>query len=482
MALTRARRLLADHRLFTALLLAGALLRAVTLIAYRPALLYQDSLYYLNNAAHLVPMDRKPAGYPLFLQLLPIGHSLMWVPLVQHLLALGIAVLLYATLLRVGLPRWAAALAAVPFVLDAYQLLIEQFVLSETLFEVFLAGAVVALLWRAPLRAGDAALAGVLLAFGGITRVIAVVLIAPAVLGVLALEGRRLLAVAALLAGFVVPVAGYAVWYHHQQGSYGIADAGGRFLYGRVAPFAKCDGIPAAERVLCPGRHPGWGPHEFAWRKSSPFYAVPAAKRDKLASAFAKRVIRRQPLDYAWAVTKDVAQGFGVKRILHGSRATFLSLWAFQPSYPKPQRFGPAIRAHGGSGGTSVPALASFLRAYQVVFATPGPLLFLGVLAALGSLVASLRGRSRPAGAAVLLGGLGFALALGPAMTHTLSPRYMLPTLVVLPGALAAGAVALSRSRAGRAPASAPAVGQGRDEDAEAQLVAVVGHPRQPDG
>ena len=440
----RALRLISTHRWLAILLAAGGVLRLVTLLAYRPALLYQDSLYYLHNAAHLVPLDRKPAGYPLFLQLLPIGHSLMWVPLVQHVLALAIAVLLYATLLRVGVPRWVAALATVPFLLDAFQLLIEQFVMSETLFELFLVGAVAALLWRAPLRPADAALAGVLLACGGITRVIALVLIAPAVLAALVLEGRRVLVVGALLAGFLVPVGAYAAWYHHHHGSYAVADAGGRFIYGRVAPFAKCDQIPARERVLCPGRHPGWGPHEFAWRKSSPFYSAPPATRDKLAGDFAKRVIRHQPLDYAWAVTKDVAQGFGVKRILHGSRATFLSLWAFQPGYPKPGRFAPVIRAHGGSGGTSSSSLADFLRGYQVVFATPGPLLFLGVLAALGALVASLRRRARLTGAAVLLGGLGLALALGPAMTHQLSPRYMLPTLVVLPAALAAGAYALA--------------------------------------
>ena len=46
----RAVALLRQHWLLTALLVAGLVLRVLAMIAYRPALLYIDSLKYLYNA------------------------------------------------------------------------------------------------------------------------------------------------------------------------------------------------------------------------------------------------------------------------------------------------------------------------------------------------------------------------------------------------------------------------------------------------
>src|SRR5918998_320405 len=76
-----------EHWVFLALLAAGAALRLVTFFAYRPALLYQDSQGYLDNAEELVPLGRWPVVYPLFLRVLPLSQGLEVVPLVQHLLA-----------------------------------------------------------------------------------------------------------------------------------------------------------------------------------------------------------------------------------------------------------------------------------------------------------------------------------------------------------------------------------------------------------
>ena len=80
--------------MFLCLLAVGAALRVVTLLAYRPALLYPDSLWYLRNAAEFQPALLRPRGYSMFLRLLPIEHGLAVVPLVQHVLALAVAVLL----------------------------------------------------------------------------------------------------------------------------------------------------------------------------------------------------------------------------------------------------------------------------------------------------------------------------------------------------------------------------------------------------
>jgi hypothetical protein len=57
-------------------------------------LLHPDSLWYLRNAAEFQPALLRPRGYSMFLRLLPIEHGLAVVPLVQHVLALAVAVLL----------------------------------------------------------------------------------------------------------------------------------------------------------------------------------------------------------------------------------------------------------------------------------------------------------------------------------------------------------------------------------------------------
>ena len=67
---------------------------------------------------------------------------------VQHLLGLGMAVALYVLLLRRGSPRWLAALATAPVLLDAYQLQMEQTVMPDVLFEAPLVAGLAALLWR----------------------------------------------------------------------------------------------------------------------------------------------------------------------------------------------------------------------------------------------------------------------------------------------------------------------------------------------
>src|SRR6202012_5022647 len=117
-ALTLVRR----HWMLAALLLAGLGLRGGTLLSYRPALLYIDSPKYLVDG--LQKYD--PQGYRVVLAPLTWLGDLAQVAGVQHLLGLAMAVALYATLLRRNAPRWAAALAVAPVLLDAYQLQMEQ--------------------------------------------------------------------------------------------------------------------------------------------------------------------------------------------------------------------------------------------------------------------------------------------------------------------------------------------------------------------
>jgi len=130
--------LLRRHALFTALLVAAAGLRAVVLLAYRPALLFNgDSYGYLANARDLTPRVWRPLGYPILVRgMLALDRNLSFVVAAQHLLGLGVGVLVYALARRLGAGALWASVAAAPVLFDAFQLDIEQFVMAETLFEL----------------------------------------------------------------------------------------------------------------------------------------------------------------------------------------------------------------------------------------------------------------------------------------------------------------------------------------------------------
>jgi hypothetical protein len=439
------------HWLFLVLLAAAAALRVVTFLAYQPALIYQDSQGYLDNQAQLVPFSRWPIGYPAFLHVLPLSHGLEVVPLVQHVLALLLAGGLYLLLLRLGLRPWVAALATVPLLLDAFQLLIEQFLMAETLFDALILGACALLLWRRPIPLPWVALAGLLLALAALTRVVAVIVIVPAALTVAfaGVRPSRWLGVAVLAAAFALPLAGYAAWYHAEHGEYSLVGPTGRFLYARVSAFVDCDkiAVPADERPLCPDQPVGERPssQDFAWSATSPIQRVPDADREALAGSFAKRAIRQQPFAYARTVAGDFVHGFAIKRSVPRRTVPFEDVWTFQPTFPRADQADPVIRRYGGEGGTTQPQLVRFLRAYQSVAFTPGPLLAAGLLVGFAAAFGLGRARRSPLRpAALLFASLGLALSLMPALTQQLMPRYQLPALVLLIPALAVGATALT--------------------------------------
>ncbi|HWW43482.1 MAG TPA: hypothetical protein VN180_00255, partial [Acidimicrobiia bacterium] len=149
----RPRRLafLRRHALFLAAFVAGTALRVMAQLAYRPALLFVDSWNYLTNVRNLNPQKLDPIGYPAMLlkPVLWIGN-LATVAGLQHLLGLGMAVAIYVVLVRNGIRPWLAALAVVPVLLDAYQIQIEQNIMSDTLFEALIVAGTVVLLWRRP--------------------------------------------------------------------------------------------------------------------------------------------------------------------------------------------------------------------------------------------------------------------------------------------------------------------------------------------
>jgi hypothetical protein len=456
------------HALFLGLLAAGAALRLLSFLAYQPALIYYDSVDYLTRAAHLEPGTTRPLGYSAFLRALP-GDSLSVVPAAQHLMGLAIAVMIYVLLQRLGVRRWAAALASAPILLDAYQLIFEEFVLSETLFGFLVVAGCAALLWNRRPGVAGAALAGALLAAAALTRANGFVVIVPALAAIACLlwdRSRDRLQAAfpalALVCAFVLPVAAYATWFHHDHGSYAITNKAGDFLYGRVAPFADCKkfSVPAEERILCPGQPVGHRPrlqgstvNWYMWARfgdnTSPRFKVQAQPGGgALPGRFARRAVLAQPWDYFKAVSHDFLRGFAPIRTRHHDELP-ISRWQFTPQYPVYSKYTPGIlRDHGDAPGRSRPGLGRFLRDYQRFGFTWGPILALGMIA--GLLAALGVGRARRSGlrtAAFLFAAMALATFGSTVAVNTFTWRYQIILVVLLPPAAALGLSALLRRR-----------------------------------
>ena len=458
------------HWLFLVVLSAGAVLRGLVLFAYRPALIRRDSMDYLENALHLQPSEFHPLGYPLFLRLVRGNADLVAIPLAQHLLGLLIAGALYALLLRLGARPWLAALAAAPVLLDAYQLNVEQHILSETVFELCIVAGCVLSLWRRPLHPAAAAAAGLMFAASGLMRTIGVLLIAPAALAALALAAprwrARAVALVALIGAFALPLAAYATWYRSAHGTYGLSAFGGRFLYGRVAPFADCTRftVPKAQRPLCPTAplDQRLGPGGYVWRsRVSPLFHVPEADRDRIGRAFARNVILHQPLTYARTVAEEFLHGFAPTRTTYWQDAP-IEKWQFQLTYPlywgdglcsqiehtsrkaarvcasRQREWDTYVAARGAPGGIATDAgLARFLRGYQGFAYVPGPLLaallLAGIVATLGLVPGrARRSRSGLRAATGLLTGSALVLLIGPVALNEFSWRYEIPAFMLI--------------------------------------------------
>jgi 4-amino-4-deoxy-L-arabinose transferase-like glycosyltransferase len=480
------------HWLFAALVASGLALRVVVTLAYRPALFtITDSEWYLAVADNLEPSTLRPVGYSAFLRALPLGFGLELVPIVQHLLGLLAALLLYAVLLRLGVRPWLAALATAPALLDSYLLNVEQQILAEALFALLVVAACCTLLWRRPLGVTPAVVAGLLLAAAALVRPIGVAIVLPVFVTVLFLPARRRRVVTALslLAAFAVPLGVYAIWFHAEHDRFALSSKSGRYLYGRVVQFVDCAEFepPAHERPLCPAEPVGERPgtQELMWSQDSPVLDVrppPGETRDDVAGAFARRVILNQPLDYVGAVALDVVRGFAPTKTT-GETDFPVSPWQFQPDAVtffrgtpcrpeaavsseieagcawRARRTRNALAAREEEGVRADRDLAAFLRVYQSFAYLPGPILAAALLLALAAVIGVGRARHSGLRAPVFLfAGLALALLLGSAAVSTFSWRYQLPLLLLVPAATALAVTAFAsraegRSEAGEEPA-----------------------------
>jgi hypothetical protein len=439
--------------------LAGAGLRVVVTLSYWPALeLRTDSYDYLTMATTLRPGPWHPAGYSLFLRALSAAGNLGVVSIVQHLLGLGVGVLVYALLLRLGARPWLAALGALPVLLDAYQLDIEQFVLAETLTEALLAGGMALLLWRRKLTAPFAAAAGILLAVVAVTRDAALPLLV--VVGVYLLVRRWWRALLSFGAAAAVILVVYSFWSGSFSGHFGRPGYGGHYLYGRVAPFATCQyPLPADEAKLCPAQPVSQRPYNqdyYAWLPGSPINQRSLGSdltTSRLGQRFAEQVILHQPFAYLDAVWRDTWHYFTPGRwVVPNGDVMTVRRWQFPGPHLDPYA---GVKVNGdlyqldiffanvGFNGRPVtdhlhPALMSPLQTYQSVAYTQGPLLLASLVGALMVSLPLWRASTRrrhTRWAALLLAVSGLAMAVIPSATVGFSYRYELPLLVLLPPA-----------------------------------------------
>jgi hypothetical protein len=321
------------HCLFLLVLTAGLVLRVLAQTAYRPALLYIDSEKYLEGTVATAPQ-----GYQALLRLLEPAGGLALVAAVQHAFGLAMAVALYALLLRRGAPRWAATLAAAPVLLDAYQLQLEQTIMTDVLFETMITAGLVVLLWR---PGPWALVVGALVLGAAVTvREIGAVLIVPVVVfAALTVRGwRQRAGRAALAAGcFALPVLGYLAGTFLVTGHVVMSGNGPSPQYGRAAAAADCATLrlPADTRALCPSPAQTLalgGIDGLLHNPRSPGHTVPVPPgltREEFLDRFAIAVFRQQPLRVAASVARDSARLLAPVRD-GDPQVTPIARWQFQ--------------------------------------------------------------------------------------------------------------------------------------------------------
>jgi hypothetical protein len=496
-----------QHWLLVLLLAAGLVLRVLVQVAYRPALLYIDSMKYLFGAYP----GNDPVGYQALIKPLLLAGGLDLVVASQHLLGLAMAVVLYLVLLRRGAPRWLAALAAAPVLLDAYQLQIEQNIMPDVLFETCIVAGLAALLWAPRPRTSLVIVGGLALGASATARQVGEIFILPALAYLLvAIPGwrDRVAQSAVLCMAFVLPIAAASYGNYVIMHRFGLAPYAGGSTYGRMAAAADCQTLVlhSYERALCPTvRQQGNGPDWLDHHQGSPIktFQAPAGMRSTaVVNDFDRQVLLQQPGRVLAAIGKDALKLFAVTRVTDPGD-TYISRWQFQRSYPQ---YPPYMVIRGGQviftsftpigtvrsvystaeyrGGSPVAVrpLAAFLRDYQLGGGyTPGPLLLLMTVAGLAGTLSLLRRRAtagqRAAARGCLLMFTAAASVLLVSDAFEFSWRYQLPVLITLPPAAALALTALFTHRTGAAPGDGPSTGAATQAAAQAPA----GQPQPPD-
>lgn len=497
------REVIRRNRLFTGALAIGAILRLLAVLGYPGALWFAgDSYVYLGAALRPQPNLSKTTGYSLFLRLLLPLHSLTLIVVLQHLMGLADAVMIYALLRRAHVSKKWATIASLPMLLDGYVIENEHLIMTEALFTFCLMAALTIVLWRPKTSWWKALVAGLLLGFAAIVRTegAVVLVIFPLFLLIRGWSWKTAAGWASAVCmciGILIPVGGYAQWFHNRTGHYGMTESTGFYLWGRASSFADCARIkPTGEEAkVCP-REPlatRTPPGNFIWHAPevhtdlNPSGGPVTPANDTLLTSFAIHAVEAQPLSYAKTVVMNTLLSFGFPRIPYPGPGTTYYL-SFHVHYNTPGHdmlppkdhawIAPKDAAHSAYAdwmnyGHQAPGVVNQvfaypIAAYQRLVYTYGPLLALIFLIGLGGVFAVRRRGWSPRrawnvrplrlawevrGTSMLPWITGVALLVFPIAIADFDYRYLIPALPF--ACVAAGlAFAPSRASARRPPAS----------------------------
>ena len=432
-------------------------LRIVTMVGYQPILMLQRDTYtYLSLALRMDVTGWRPSLYPMLIKPLAELGNLQLLSLVQHLAGLAVAVMFYLLMRRLGLSAIVAALGVVPVLLDGYMINIEHYLLTEAFFNLSVAGALMLIAFpRRPSIVGVGA-SGFIIGLSMLLRFVGAVTLLPALLYLLL---RRLGAAraVALIAGFAIPLGAYGLYFSTQTGgSFGVTDSNGLFLYGRVVEFADCDEVEVADELqeYCPT-----GPIESATKGVfTSGLETKKVREDPQGNSkllrFGRQMILAQPGAYAGAVVSDFARFF--EPTDPEEQEPNVKRWRFvrtiEEADPHPivltNEGGPPARSGITTEFTIKEGPATFLRSYQNVAYTYGPLLALLLIVGLagGFLARRSEDEERSLGPECLLFSLvAVLLLLGPTMLAVYHFRYVLTAIPLAGVAGALGFTVLKR-------------------------------------
>ncbi len=448
------------HRLFIIVLTPAVLLRVDAELGYRWQNWFNDSFEYVQNTVHLDLDPTRVSGYSIWLKFLQPFHTYALVTILQHLMGLAIAVMIYALLRhRFRSPAWLATLAAVPVLYDGFAIELEHLIMADVPFLFLLTLAMTLLLWDPVPSLLRCALVGALLGLAEIMRSVGVPLLAVfAVYMIIRRISWRKVAAAIVLC--FVPVVAYCGMFYLEHGQFAMTDSTGVFIYARVMTFAECAKmhVPVNELSLCTTVPPSQRPIDqfYVWDPSTPLDRFPPSKfspvPNQLAEDFAIRAIEAQPLDYAKAVFDDTWRVFRWKRHIYPNAQTYDEYIFGYHSQPIPTwdnaKLGPyssyaAAYVHGNPLTQVVGPFANIIRGYQRYVWVPGTVFGLILLTGLAGMALAWR---RLGGEALLPWVTSFALIVIPAATATFDYRYVLPAV---PFACLAAAIAFSPGSAG---------------------------------
>jgi hypothetical protein len=450
------------------ILLVGAVMRLLFLVAWRPAFFgFSDSLTYVGLASeHLWVDPTREVGYPLFLRELHaiFPTHLTWVIALQHLFGLASALLVFLAVRQAGGPPWLGLLPAALVALNGAEMFLEHATLTESLF-IFL----IALgLYFATHAAGARtplwpALAGLTLGLANTVRVIALPLMVVLLLWLLLGSGgtwrRRLLAGAVSLACMACVLTPYAVIQHeHYHEYWGLTTPAGAWnLYSRVAPFADCGKFtpPPGTNALCESTPPsqrrtGIEQYTFdpelspAYRVfgngAGPFSATEAS--DHKIAAWTRAAILHQPFEYLETVFESVLAYVTPVNIVFSSHSqlgysyfNFYHQVLFEPQQSEIARQ-TRLDYYGANGYEINHSLLSFLLGYETHSRVDG--LLMAVLMLL-TFFAPFLPKGRPRQIGVLCFAMAWVALITPAASHTWDARAAIPPIGMVGAAAALG-------------------------------------------